>query len=487
MKNRTIKVVLIICTLFFLANCKTTPKTAVPPRELVENGYFIQKDSYHDGIYGPVYIFPEVHNSRLIQAKIAWALDVLKEQRSINTIALEGMYKGEIMTAEKITYRTEKAQHAVQLALFERGEIKAAELIYLVNGSLVFGIENKAQHDVTISEAAEQAFFQALLRSIIVDKGIETYNQGAASYNKKEIDIDAFLSLNPWTFETYKIVYQGESTTEIYKRLEELEDKTKNLLDAKTRAYFNEVKVFYKIAYERSLTMANHVYSTLQEKNEPLAMIIGANHTKDITDFFIENGVNYYVFNPTGLFDYNIWTDLSNDEYDQKEAGLPVLRNGQIQKFFINSRYPRITVDKEWFKKEQNFFLLVERMIDLVKSRKSPETQNQIFFTSNDLRIDQKAINMTNLSDIKFMVEEERGQLMYVRVIPNPQKKSVGSFRKALTEMIERLSQINEINLPLDQRIKAYDGEIEAFNLDDYIVFICPSDELFNIDFDKLL
>ena len=356
MKNKTMKVVLIVCTLLFLANCKTTPKNVVPPRELVGNGYFNQKDSYQDGIYGPVYIFPEVHNSRLIQAKIAWALDVLKEQRSINTIALEGMYKGEIMTAEKVTYRTERAQYAVQLALFERGEIKAAELMYLVNDSLVFGIENKEEHDVTISEAADQAFPQILLRSIIADKGIEIYNKGAVSYNKKEIDLNTFLSLNPWTFETYKIIYKGESTTAIIKRLEELEEKTKNLLDAKTKDYLKEVKEFYKTAYERSLTMANHVYGTLQEKNKPLAMIIGANHTKDITDFFTENGVNYYVFNPTGLFDYNIWTDLSNAEYKQKADGLPVLRDGQIQKFFVNSRYLRITVDKEWFKKEQNFF-----------------------------------------------------------------------------------------------------------------------------------
>jgi len=486
MKNRTMKVVLIVCTLLFLANCKTQPKI-VPPKELAGNGYFTQKDSYQDGIYGPVYIFPEVHNSRLIQAKIAWALDVLKEQRNINTIALEGMYKDEIMTAEKVTYRTERAQYTVQLALFERGEIKAAELMYLVNDSLVFGIENKEEHDVTISEAAEQALPQILFRSIIADKGIDIYNQGAVSYNRKEIDLYTFLSLNPWTFETYKIIYEGESITAIIKRLEELEEKTKNLLDAKTKDYLKEVKEFYKIAYERSLTMANHVYSTLQGKNEPLAMIIGANHTKDITDFFTEKGVNYYVFNPTGLFDNNIWTNLSNAEYHQKEAGLPVLRDNQIQKFFVNNRYPRITVDKEWFKKEQNFFLLAERMIDLAKSKKSPETQNQSFFASGTLRMDQKAINMTNLSDIKFMIEEERGQSMYVRVIPNPQRKSFGSFRKALVEMIERLSQINEKNLPLDQRIKAYDGVIEAFNMDNYTVFISPSDELFNIDFNKLL
>jgi hypothetical protein len=479
------KAALCVCTLLFLATCKTTPGTAVPPRELAGNGYFIQKDSYGKGIYGPVYIFPEVHNSRLIQAKIAWALDVLKEQRGINTIALEGMYKGEIMNSEKVPYSTEKEQYTVQLALFERGEIRAPELMYLVNNSLVSGIENKEEHDVELSEAAEKAIFQFVASSIIADKGRETYNKGAESYIKKEIDLDTFLSLNPWTVETYKIIYEGESTAKINKRLEELEEKTKNWLDAQTAADFKQAKEFYKTAFKRSITMASHVHSVLQKKNEPLVMIIGANHSEDITEYFKANSVNYYVFNPTGLFDDNTWSYLTSTEYKQKEAGLPVL-NESPRNFFTNSRAPGITVDKDWFKKEQNFFLLVSRMLDLAKSRKNPENQNQSYFTSGGLRLIQQNINLSNPVDIKLTMQDERGRSMYVRAIPNPQKKPFGSFRKALAEIIERLSLLNEKNLPIEQRIKAFGDVIEAFNLDDYTVFISPSDELFNIDLSTL-
>jgi hypothetical protein len=474
------KAVLGVCALLAIASCGTTSKTAVPPKELAGNGYFIQKDSYQDGIYGPVYIFPEVHNSRLIQAKIAWALDVLKEKRGINTIALEGMYQGEIMSAEKVPFRTKNAQYAVQLALFERGEIKAPELMYLFNGSLVFGTEKKEEHDVTLSEAADRAFFQFIVMSIVADKGPETYNQGAASYYNNEIDIDTFLSLNPWTLETYNIIYKGESIKKINERLVELEEKSKNWVNAQTRADFIQFKKFYETAYQRSFIMADHVYSKLQEKNEPMAMIIGANHTEDITEYFTSNKVNFFVINPTALFDYN-WSYLSYAEYKQKTKGLPVLTNSQIQKFFTGNWNPHPTVAEEWAILQENFFLLVEQMIDIARSKKKLESQPQNILTSSGLHIIRQSIDISNPSDIKLCIENEKGERIYVRAIKSQNRKQFGSFRKALEEMINRLSQIDEKNLPIEQRIKAYEGVIETFNLSDYTVFISPSDELFSI------
>jgi hypothetical protein len=221
--------------------------------------------------------------------------------------------------------------------------------------------------------------------------------------------------------------------------------------------------------------MASSVYNSLQKKNEPLAMIIGLNHTQDITDYFDKTGVKYYVLDPSGLYGGAIWSDLGITSFIQKRAGKSVFENAQIVQFFSNDWNPRPVIDKEWYKKENNFVLLIERMI-----AGKPE------YTSGGLKIDQNTLNRSNPTDIKFKVVNENGRELYVRAVANPLSKKFGSYKKALEEMIDRLSKIDEKNLPLTERIKAYEGVIEAFNLDDYTIFISPLMDVWNANLGAL-
>lgn len=475
MKNKIMKIVLSVCTLLFIAGCKTTPKPVEADKltaKLTENGYFIPKESNNEGIYGPVFIFLERHNSRLIQAQIAWGLEELRELGNINTIALEGMYIDEVLAADKLSYRTETEKQTVLLALLERGEIKAPELAYLAKDAFVFGIEKEEEYNFPDSDGSSNAFINYLVVSIYVDRG------EAIKKIENEEAFNLLLSQNLWAQETYEMINGGRSIKEIIERLEELEKKIKPvsfIFSAQLNADFKQFKEFYKNANQRSLTMASSVYNVLQKKNEPLAMIVGLNHTKEIAKFFDEKGVRYYVLDPSGLYGGDSWSDLTYTAFINKRAGMPVFENAQIMQFFMNNLNTRPVIDEEWFKKENNFVLLIERMI-----AGKPE------YASGGLRIEQNTLDRTNPADIKFKTVNEKGQEMYVRAVANPQGKKSGSYKKALEEMIERLSKIDEKNLPLTERIKAYEGVIEAFNVDDWTIFISPLMDVWNVNLNAL-
>jgi len=307
MKTKNLGMVLAVFMLLTLTGCRE--KITIPVEELTRDGYFTLRETNEKGRYGPVVIFPERHNSRLIQAEFGWALNILLENCGINSIALEGMYEGETMTGEKPSYNTEVEKYEALLAVLENGDIKAPEFMYFTKDSFVFGIEDEEEYGVTYPDSANMAFFQALIMSILIDQGREALEP---YWEAEDIDFDAILALNPWTLETYTILTESRSLTEVNERLIELEEKTNNLLPIETRAGFRELKKFYDAAHRRSYTMAGNVYNRLRKNNEPLAMIIGAAHTEDIAEYFAKKKVRYYVMEPSGLNATDIWSDLTS-------------------------------------------------------------------------------------------------------------------------------------------------------------------------------
>jgi hypothetical protein len=473
------KIALGACMLLALAGCETAPP-AVPVEELAGKlaggGHFTLKETNTEGSYGPVFIFPERHNSLLIQAQTAWGLEDLRELKGINTIALEGMYIGEELKAEKLSYRTDAEKYAVLLSLLERGEIKAPEAAYLAKDCYVFEIEKEEEYLFPLpDEDSAEAFDNYLVWSISIDRGktVEQIRDRAA--------FDLLLSQNPWALETYEIVYSASrSIIEIIERLEELERKVKQvsfLLPDEMNDAYQQLKAFYKNAHQRSLTMAGSVFGALQKENKPLAMIIGLNHTKEVTEYFKEKGVRYYVLDPSGLYGGGGWTDLTDTGYENKMAGMPVFENEQITRFFVTKWNTRPVVNKEWFKKENHFILLTERMISGIPN-----------LTSGGLRVDRDTLDRDNPRDIKFKMINEDGNELYLRAVANTgtQGRPSGSYKMSLASMIDRLSAIGEKNLPLTERVKAYGGVIEAFNLDGYTVFVSPLQDVWHVNLASL-
>jgi len=485
MKSKLLSAALLMCMFMAFTTCRTLPENNDPLKELTRNGYFTLKESNESGIYGPVYIFPERHNSRLIQAQIAYALDVLREQKNINSIALEGMYIDEIMTSEKLSYESDIEKYTVLLSLFERGDIKAPELMYLAKDSYVFGIENESEHSVKPpSEDAYYALDNYLLLSILPDRGRNLWmsiTDEMLDAIENEEEFLEFLDIyNPWAKETYEIIYFGKSIIEINSRLKELNEKitpVNYLLDDEFIIDFEQILNFYNAVHQRSLTMADSVYSVLQNKNEPLAMIIGANHTKEIIEQFDKNKINYYVLEPRSLDDYDIWSDLSDYKYEQRNEGLPPFENAEIARFFYSEWNSRPVISKEWFKKEESFGFLAEKTIHLVLTGQGTGS-----LESNGLKIVQDNLNISSPDDIKFCVENEKGERLFARALLNPNMQQFESFRKALQEIINRQYRIDDNNPPVEERIKAFSGIIETFNMGTYTVFISPTEDVLNFN-----
>ena len=477
-------------TLLLLATCVTTPKYEEQVNELTRYGYFTLKEHNEKGM-GPVFIFTERHDSRLIQAEIAWGLEVLREKRGINSVALEGMFIGEVMDAEKVTYETDIDKYIVALARLEHGEIKAPEMMYLAMDSFVFGMEDEKLYNIMEPAGADAALFGYLLMGIGADYGEETLEAvlEQLSTAPDDDDLEWLFSQYPLfddTFEeTYNIFTYSRSGIAITNWLAEIEEKARQFvsnLPLQIRRDFRLLKEFYGVTNQRSLTMAGHVLDIMRRKSEPLSMIIGYAHTKEVIDFFEKNNVSYYVLEPRGMYDDGFWSDLTDEEYERREEGLPFFANDQLLSFFVNEHNPRPVVDKEWSKREDNFFLLTDNMTKLAENDIDPETQDRSFFYSNGLEVSRSFLDISNPNDIKFFIENESDDRLFVRVMLNPQGNQFGSFSKALEEIIEKLFNLDELNPPLSERIKTLDGLIEVFNLGRYAVFISPSSEVWSID-----
>jgi hypothetical protein len=480
MKTKLIGIALAVGTLLAFANCRE--KIVIPVEKLSQDGFFALRESNEKGRYGPVVIFPERHNSRLIQAEIGWALNILLGDCGINTIALEGMYYDETMTGGKPAFITETKKYEVLLSALENGSIKAPEFMYLAKDSFVFGIEDKTEYAVTIPPAANRAFFEALLMSIVIDKGLETYNQGVDLLNKKEINFDTFLALNPWTVETSEIVSKGGSLTEINTRLTALEEKTQILLDTQTKMGLKQLQYFYKTAYQRSETMSGNVYQKLRKNNAPLAMIIGAAHTKDITAYFNKKKVMYYVLEPSGLNMAHVWSDLTNEEFERKNEGKPLFSNKQISLFFESERNSRPTFKEVYTQSQFKFTDLIGNMIEAAGSKPPIKNFSQGMLSNDWLHIVAGTIDLSNPADIKFCMDNTKGERLYVRVVENIEDYRFGSLENALKDMVERLEKINEQTMTYEQRIKAYGDIIEVINLMGHKVFFSPDNNVFQID-----
>jgi hypothetical protein len=474
MKTKKHGVALLACTLLILAGCTKTVNTSIPVEKLTQDDYFALRESNEKGKYGPVVIFPERHNSRLIQAEFGWALNMLLEDCGINTIALEGMYQGEAMSGVSLPNDTEEEKYTALLAILERGDIKAPEFMYLAKNSFVFGTEKKSEYAIGISDDDRRAYIHYLIMSIIVDQGSQKSEALNSLLKKSNSNLDAILSMNPWTYETYNIISKGRSLKETNKRIKELEKKLKpvdSVLNAQTKTNFGNFKKYEEIVYRRSHTMSRNVLRKLRKNNEALAMIIGAAHTEDVTRYFDKKRVRYYVLEPSGLDAVNIWSDLTTAEYKRKNDGKSVFTNTQIGNFFENSHNSRPTYDKSWVRKQMDFTSLIRSMIARSSSPSQAGGPPPDIFNSNGLRIIQGSIDVSRPGDIRFCVENDKGERLYVRAVKNIENYRFESVQKAFQDMIERLSKINEQNITLDLKMESIASVIEVINVGAYAVY----------------
>jgi len=154
---------------------------------------------------------------------------------------------------------------------------------------------------------------------------------------------------------------------------------------------------------------------------------------------------------------------------------MSVFVNEQISGFFDSGRNSRPNHAKYFVKQQFDFNAVIENVITFVKATPPPRGSFTMNIPNlNGLRIVPESINAADASDIKFCMENSRGERVYVRAVRTIRNYRFVSLKKSFEDMIERLSEIDAKNLSFGEKIKQYAGVIKAYNLKDYTILISP-------------
>jgi hypothetical protein len=504
--------------LVLLASCagvsvsRPVPAEAITPETLRNAGAAIDSssasESYlrliasrEEGVYGPVVVFIERHNSRLIQAEIALGMYRLSRAAGLKRIAREGMFEGETLAGHELPAAAGVDRRHIALNFLERGELGAAEFMFLAENSSVFGVEREDEYGVTLTEAEDIAFQNYLLGAIIADAGWERAGPLIHTLFTPEDEGQwaeanaALWELSPWAQETAGLINTSLSTGQIITRLEELRGRCEALvnlsfndqgqrrvfIDDRIKDDFAGIIGFYENVRQRSITMAGNVLQTLKNENGPLAMVIGANHTEDVELYFDEHGVRYYVLEPKAIWDAADPSNISDAAYERRSEGKPLAEPAALANFLGIELMPRPLLSETWIKKQAAVQGLILSLSNAMET--NPGEAPLYGLSAGDLSVAGVRILPESIrrqaDGSTILAMENEGQILYFRFGRSEGYNAAGitsitDIETALTAMIERLSQI--------QKGAAYPVPVAAFNLpaSNIICVAAPSLELIN-------
>ncbi|MDR3357228.1 MAG: hypothetical protein LBO04_08615 [Spirochaetaceae bacterium] len=439
------------------AGCAAKTDTAVGAavRELTETGYFTLLASNEKGRYGPVIVFPERHDSRLIQAEDAYALDLLAEKCGLSRIALEGMFEGETFDGITLPAASEPERTKSLLWLLESVEIKAPEFMYLVNKAAVFGIENPEEYEFEYSDSMDYGLDVYLQCSVILAKqkempdilkSINDKINAAEDYAAYRYYLDQLLELDSWTKESWEII--NNSIDPGIKRLRELLRKCDphreqlGITDEARNGLLTYIS-FLETAEKRSDTMSRNVERALKNNNGIIAMIIGAAHTEDIERHFRAARINYYVLEPSGLAGDDQGS-LSDYEYSRKREQKSIHFDGTVFRFLEGTLNTRSVLGKKWLDDEFSLAALILKIANAAAGGDVPPYGlDAEMLTSGALRIPPASIEQ--LDEHRVMFQVSRGtEKLYVKIESSEELKTdTVELRTALRRIIENLVQRN--------------------------------------------
>jgi hypothetical protein len=441
-----------------LVSCPDTDSTVtVPVDELTRNGYVRLIASREKGRYGPVIVFAERHNSRLVQAEIAYCLDLLAEQNGLDQIALEGMFGGEDLDRAVVPDVPASDKTGILLGFLENGEIKAPEFMRLAKALHIYGIESREEYEVVPSNSAAFAFTQYLFFHVIISvqdtmpgvlkdvlnesRNSETQEQAASAFEK-------LLSMDPWTRETFDITQHDVSLAaprlrELVKKCDPYLDdyfrddqETLGLIKAGMREYIHYIETTQK----RGFTMAAAVLDALKKDNRINAMIIGAAHVKDIENRFTRANIRYYIFEPNGVKeDYP--SDLSGREYARRLEQQPLYSGEVFNRFLGSGRNPQPIIIQNWYTRE---FAMAALMLRVIRAATSmPPREPPFGLSPADLRLEGLAVSSINRVGEHVGMNITNGdEQIYVLVLDDLSYDFEGvTILESLSAMISRLSR----------------------------------------------
>jgi len=340
------------------------PQTTSPAKFVVDDSIIAevgQKGTSKGDKLPFVVIFEERHDSRAGQVEIAIMLNRLYHKYGLRHLALEGAVLERPTPNAQWFHALPDAnvRRDVALQLLVQGEISAAEFAAMVFPDFeLHPIEHEAEYLVEMSDDASIAFTYYLL-AIAQTSLTSSQISEANSLIKQDKHLEAIefmINSNSWTKQRYQLLLRRTPVVTIAEMINlanELQSKAKEVkADVKDyEKYLQEAKAFFVAAGVRGKTMVPTmmaVSSATLQSQAPIAMVIGAAHTGEITHLIEEETLSFAVISPLALLSDKRNGNLYSAVYDRKLKQESVDPAGVLGAFLDGRRKPRPIINEEW-------------------------------------------------------------------------------------------------------------------------------------------
>jgi hypothetical protein len=328
-----------------------------------------------------VVVLEENHTIQAAQIEQALMLSRLYREFRLRDVGLEGFVPGQTFDTgwfQKLPNDTDKIPVATRL--LKEGEISSVEFAALVYPDLkVFPIDDGAlYHKVPLSEATDTAplkYLIAIAETTVEDEAVvEDFSRLKKRIeDKKPVSADPIklllIKASPWVRERYNLMTKLHQDPDIiegvklYREIQEKADETGaiRLLDENVTNGMDTLIKFMEGASKRSDSLVRATLEVARKVNGPVAMVIGAGHTKQVCRALESAQQSYLLLTPNSLRDTGRYSALAQSLFDRKVKGLSV--DGGLLGEALNKReHPPVRVSQPFVEAKAELYLIIAKI-----------------------------------------------------------------------------------------------------------------------------
>lgn len=429
---------------FPTSSSTSTPVTSSQPLILVNTSLNDLANNITSGVGEVVKIAPgttnqtivvieETHDSRLGQVEIAIMLNRLYEDYVLRHIGQEGVFITDgVLDASWFrpslgSGQVLSSKEEVVIELLAEGEISSGEALTLIYPDFqVHGIEIPVEYNINLSDGASTAYIIYLYEIAATHITADEIAKANELINANSVleAIEFVINTNEWTSEKYALITDETSIRSVEDwlvLLDDLEAEASRVganITEQDKTNLQELREFYSKASIRSETMVNEMLRLAATYPEiPLALVMGASHSEQISREFTEASVSFVVVRPESLTREDS-SSLSYEAYNRKISGQSVDSIVSLGALLDNRKKPRPVLDQTWLRSKAETYLLTALIADN-KSEEHPSFSSQI--------------------------SSQLAQLQYVRLIPDSYRLLNDDKFFAVRVQVENLDKPIEI------------------------------------------
>lgn len=451
------------------AAVSSTPETSGSTKAMAEDiasevGKVIQVAE--GGSTPAVIVFEEVHDSRAGQIEIAIMMNRLYERYGLRQIGLEGYLKDDKPLDTNWFPRKQCAFHVGQpitpcegivVKLLEEGEMNSSEMMLLTYDDLVVApIEVSADYYQPIDEAwsAPTIYLYKIALPGLSDEEVNTAN-GLIDEDKILEAVEFIISTDEWADEKYKLLDVTDKIVSIEEEMQVLDeikakaDEVDAEITDEDQQGMGELYKFYEARSNASQTMMDNVLALRSlSPDAPIAVVVGAAHTKRVVELLEKQDVSFAVISGQSLAGNKHAGDLGTATYDRKTGQLSVDEAGMLGALLDGRIKPKPVINQQWFQSKTQIFIIADTLARAVASGGEPPFDNVDLPETDAVTINWSSIKVKD-DDVIFSVQALQGD-----DDTGKEKKKVTIWVRAHADK-EAVDEFLEKQVKLEQRLLA--------------------------------